>query len=110
MSNEYTALQSIPAPGTSVFGYRRGDEVSGYVVKSWGLVVGDHVVEGDLDESAGPAQTMPRPTAADTRATWESWAIAQGMTPEQAAEASQEDLESADKPAPKKAAAKKSDA
>lgn len=94
MSNDFTALKSIPAPGTAVFGYRRGDGVAADVVQAWALVVGDDVCEGDLTEdTAVPVLARPGPEA--NRAAWESWAIANGMTPEEAAEAGQDDLEAA---------------
>jgi hypothetical protein len=100
MANEYTALRSILAPGTSVYGYHRGQPIMASVVDAWSLTVGTandpdaDVVEGDLpaDEPA-VAPTPRRPTEADNRATWESWAVANGMDAQQAAETSQEDLE-----------------
>jgi hypothetical protein len=93
--NEFTALDSIQAPNTTVFGYRRGDPVGADVVENWGLEVGVHVCEGDLVEGdpSGPAMVRPGPEA--NRATWEQWAIANGMDPEQAAAAPMEDLEAA---------------
>lgn len=95
----YTALRGILAPGTSVYGYHRGAPVAGQVVDAWGLVVGEandpdaDVVSGDLP--AGELESVPlgRPTEADNRATWEAWAIANGMSEQDAAEVSQEDLE-----------------
>jgi hypothetical protein len=107
MANEFTALDSIPAPGTTVFGYRRGDAVGADVVESWGLVVGQHVCEGDLSDDAPGAVPMQRPGPEANRADWEAWAVANGMDADVAAEAPMEDLQaegtpeadSADRPA-----------
>jgi hypothetical protein len=100
MANKYTALRGILAPGTSVYGYHRGQPVMASVVDAWSLSVGTandpdaDVVEGDLPADEVTVAPVPRrPTEADNRATWESWAVANGMDPQQAAEASQEDLE-----------------
>jgi hypothetical protein len=100
MTNEYTALRGILSPGTSVYGYHRGQPVSAEVVDTWALSVGTandpdaDVVEGDLPAEETPAPPIAhRPTEADNRAAWESWAIANGMDAQRAAEASQEDLE-----------------
>jgi hypothetical protein len=100
MANEYTALRGILAPGTSVYGYHRGHPVTASVVDSWSLTVGTandpdaDVVEGNLPADEVVVAPVPRrPTEADNRAAWESWAIANGMDAQQAAEASQEDLE-----------------
>jgi hypothetical protein len=95
MTNEYTALEDIQAPGTAVFGYRRGDAVTADVVSNWGLVVGADVCAGDLPaEDAGEAP-MLRPGPEANRATWEQWAVANGMDPDEAADAQMEDLEGA---------------
>lgn len=91
---EYVALRGLQAPGTSVFGYQRGDLVGESVVEAWGLVLGDDVAEGTEVPEPAPAIPATRPGAADTRATWEAWAVANGMTPEDAENASQDDLES----------------
>lgn len=88
----YIAMGTLSAPGTLVAGYRRGDPVADSVVENWGLVVGEDVAEGELPEVAGPAP-MVRPGVEDTRATWERWAIANGMSEEDAAQVSQEELE-----------------
>jgi hypothetical protein len=95
MPNEYTALDSIQAPGTMVFGYRRGDEVKADVVDSWGLEVGVHVKEGDLDAGETPAP-MVRPGPEANRADWEAWAVANGMSAEDADTATMEDLQAID--------------
>lgn len=97
MANEYTALGPISQPGVDTYavGYRRGDAVTAAVVENWNLVVGEHVVEGDLDEDGPAPATMTRPGPGDNRAAWEAWAIANGMTAEDAAAASQDDLEAA---------------
>lgn len=95
MANEFTALGSLKQPGVDTYavGYRRGDAVTAVVVENWGLVVGEDVVEGDLDEDAAAAAPMARPGEGDNRATWEAWAVANGMSTEDAAAASQDDLE-----------------
>lgn len=87
---QYTARGGIQAPGTAVFGYQRGDDVRASVVEAWGLVVGDHVVEGPLTDDDRPASAPP--SEADTRVTWEAWAVANGMSAEDAESASMEDL------------------
>lgn len=100
MANDYTALRGILSPGTSVYGYHRGQPVTAEVVDTWSLTVGTandpeaDVVEGDLPaDEVDVAPVAHRPTEADNRAAWESWAVANGMDAQQAAEASQEDLE-----------------
>jgi hypothetical protein len=95
--NEFTALHNIYAPGTLALGYTRGSAVAADVVESWGLVVGDggDVCEGDLDPDAPADVLVPRPDAGANRAAWESYAIANGWKAEDAAVASQEDLEGA---------------
>jgi hypothetical protein len=94
MTNEFTALTDLQAPNTTVYGYRRGDPVPPSVVENWNLEVGEHVVEGDLtDDQVPESQKLPRPGDEDTRATWEAYAVANGMDPEEAASASQDDLE-----------------
>ncbi len=97
MANEYTALGPISQPGVDTYavGYRRGDAVTAAVVENWALVVGEHVVEGDLDEDGPASVTMTRPGPGDNRAAWEAWAVANGMSADDAAEASQDDLEAA---------------
>jgi hypothetical protein len=91
--NEFTALETIYAPDTAVAGYQRGHEVPAAVVDAWQLTVGTQVCEGDLDPDApaGPAMTRPGPEA--NRATWETWAVVNGMSAEDAATAGQDDLE-----------------
>jgi hypothetical protein len=100
MANEYTALRGILSPGTSVYGYHRGQPVTASVVDAWALTVGAaddpdaDVVEGDLPaDQVDVAPAAHRPTAADNRAAWEAWAVTNGVDPQRAAEASQEDLE-----------------
>lgn len=90
--SEYTALTSITPPGALVYGYHRGDPVSADVVGSWDLVVGEQVVEGPLPDEA-PAVVMGRPGPEATRAQWEAYAVANGMDPDDVAEATQDDLE-----------------
>lgn len=92
MPNEFTALVDIKAPGTNVFGYRRGDAVTAQVVDSWQLAVGDDVTEGDLPDGALPV-VVSRPDVDAVRAEWERWAVANGMSEQEAAEASMEDLQ-----------------
>lgn len=90
---EYVALIDIPVPGTSVFGYRRGHAVPEPVVQNWELAVGEQVAEGtQLPEGESDA-AMGRPGPEATRATWEKWATANGMSQEDAAVAAQEALE-----------------
>jgi hypothetical protein len=97
--NDFTALRGILAPGTSVYGYHRGDPVTAQVVESWDLVAGEandpdaDVVAGDLPEETPADRVVPRPDEGATRADWEAYAIANGMSPEDATVASQEDLE-----------------
>lgn len=94
----YTALGNLAAPGTLVYGYRRGDEVPDSVVENWGLTIGENgdVIDGPLDAVDTPVGGAPvRPGVEDNRSTWEAWGIANGMTPEEADAASQEDLEAA---------------
>lgn len=98
MANEFTARAAIKAPGTTVFGYRRGDAVSAQVVEAWELTVGDandpeaDVVEGDLPEGVPDEPQMGRPGEADNRAAWEAWGRAHGMSESEAIESSLEDL------------------
>lgn len=100
---DYVALIDIPVPGTSVFGYRRGHAVPESVVQNWELAVGEQVAEGtQLPEDDESGATMGRPGPEATRATWEKWAVANGMSQEDAAVAAQEALE--------KVEAKKADA
>jgi hypothetical protein len=89
---QYTARSGIKAPDTAVFGYRRGDDVPPSVVEAWGLTVGDEVSEGPLpvDDEVRPSGP---PTEADTRATWESWAVANGMDADKAAVAPMDELQ-----------------
>lgn len=93
MTNEYTALQGIMAPNTSVFGYRRGDAVSAQVVDDWALEVGADVCEGDLDPDAPVEPVVPKPDPDGTRGEWEAWALAEGMPADDVATASMDDLQ-----------------
>lgn len=99
MANEYTALDSIQAPGTTVFGYRRGDAVGADVVENWGLVVGEpgnaeaQVCEGDLPDDAAVEPVAARPGPEATHADWQAWAVANGMSEADAENATIEDLQ-----------------
>lgn len=121
MTNEYTALHGIMAPGTSVYGYHRGAPVTAQVVESWGLAVGEandpdaDVVAGDLPADAPSAPVVARPDEGANRAAWESYALANGMSTTDVATASMDDLMAAGEkatPAPRKprSTAKASDA
>lgn len=93
MPNDYTALEGILAPNTSVFGYRRGDAVSAQVVADWALEIDAQVCAGDLDPDAPVDPTVPRPDEGGTRAEWEAWALAEGMPADDVAAASMDDLQ-----------------
>lgn len=110
MPNEFTALTTIRQPGSYAIGYQRGAEVTGQVVEDWGLVVGEDVVAGDLAEEDTPARPVSRPDDGANRAEWESWAVANGMSEPDAAEASMDDLMAAGNVKPKRRAAAKSSA
>lgn len=88
----FTALHTLNAPGTLVAGYRRGEPVDPSVVEAWGLTVGEDVTDGPLEESERVV-AVPRPGPEANRAAWESYAVANGMSEEDAGNASQEDLE-----------------
>lgn len=95
---DYVALRGIQAPGTTVFGYRRGDRVDESVVASWNLNVGtgpDADVAEGTDVPADTATVAVRPGPEGTRADWEAFAVAGGMSEQDAAVASQDELESA---------------
>ena len=99
MTNEYTALQGIQAPGTAVFGYQRGDAVTADVVSNWDLKVGSDVCEGDLLEEVPTSETgAQRPDDGANYATWQAWAIANGMPADQAEDASMDDLQGWERP------------
>jgi len=95
----YYALHTLSAPGTIVAGYQRGHEVPEPVVEAWGLVVGTDEDGADVSEQAptpdAPVPVVPRPGPGDNRATWENYARSRGMSAEDAAAASQEELEAA---------------
>lgn len=95
MANEFTALKDIQAPGTTVFGYRRGDPVRADVVENWGLTLDDDVCEGNLPNDAPVTPAAVRPDEGANRATWEAWAVANGMSAEDAADAPMDDLQAA---------------
>lgn len=89
---DYVALGGIKAPGTSVYGYQRGDRIPPDVVEKWDLTVGLDVAEGtDLPVDELPAPERPGESA--TRGDWEKWAVANGMSEAEAAAVSQDKLE-----------------
>lgn len=96
---DYTALRGIAAPGTAVFGYQRGHEITAAVVAAWGLTVGEpgdpdaDVCEGPIPTDAPTGPVLARPGDGANRAAWEAYAVAHGMTADKAAEASIEDLQ-----------------
>ena len=90
--NEFTALGPIAAPGTSVFGYQRGDAVPAQVVTDWQLD-DTQVCQGDLPAGPAARPAFPVPDETATRGDWEDWAIAEGMDPDQAASISMDDLQ-----------------
>lgn len=93
---DYVARKPLYAPGTAAAGYQRGHAVPESVVENWGLAVGD---TDDADVSEGTTLTdadttpMQRPGPEANRATWERWAVANGMSEDDAAVAAQEALE-----------------
>lgn len=89
---DYVALGGIKAPGTAVYGYQRGDRVHEDVVNRWGLTVGLDVAEG-LDVPPDELPAPVRPGEGATRAEWEKWAVANGMSEAEAAAVSQDKLE-----------------
>lgn len=91
--NEFTALTGLKPPDSMVFGYQRGDAVSADVVENWGLEVGTDVCEGDLsdEETAAPVTQRPGPEA--THADWQAWAVANGMSEQDADGATIEELQ-----------------
>jgi hypothetical protein len=90
---DYVALGPIYAPGSYAAGYQRGHAVPESVVENWDLRVGTDVAEGSELPDDVPAGSMERPGPEATRATWEKWAVANGMSAEDAAQAAQEALE-----------------
>jgi hypothetical protein len=89
----YTALHSLAAPGTLVFGYHRGDPVEQSVVENWGLTVGGDVAEGTIEDIAQSTPVAIRPGPEANRAAWESYAIAGGLSEKAAAAAAIEELQ-----------------
>jgi len=87
------ALHRLSAPGTLVAGYQRGDEIREEVAEAWELVLGEDVSE-ERPDLEPPAPVVPRPGPGDNRVAWETWARANGMSEEDAAAATQDDLES----------------
>jgi hypothetical protein len=93
---DYVALTGIMAPNTNVYGYQRGDRVHESVVSSWNLRIGTDVEEGAELPAEVTSAPAVRPGAESTRADWEKWAVVNGMSEQDAAAASQDDLEAAD--------------
>ena len=89
----FTALRSLTAPGTIVFGYRYGDPVEASVVENWGLVVGEDVTDGPIEDTVPLTPPAARPGPEANRAAWEGYAIAHGMSEKDAAEAPLEELQ-----------------
>lgn len=94
------ALRTIEAPGSLVAGYRAGDEVHPAVIESWGLVVGEDVAEDRPDPDAPATTVVPRPDEGANRAAWEAYALANGMSADDVAAATQEDLEGVEQAEP----------
>jgi hypothetical protein len=97
---DYVALTTIYAPGTSVAGYQRGHAVPEDVVENWSLAVGTDVAEGATLPEDGAGATAQRPGPEATRVTWERWAVANGMSEDDAAVAAQEALEKVEAASP----------
>lgn len=85
------ALHTLRAPGALVAGYQRGDEIHEAVAESWGLTEED--VSTERPGSEPKAVVTPRPDEGANRAAWEGWALANGMSEEDVAAATQDDLE-----------------
>lgn len=91
----YVALTGLKQPGTLYYGYQPGDPVDERVVREWGLVDGTDVqsyADGEPVPTPHPP-ALPRPGDDATRAQWQTWAVANGMDPDEAAETSIEDLQ-----------------
>lgn len=99
MTNAFTALHSLHAPDTLVAGYRRGSEISQGVIDAWGLEEGVDYVAGDLPAESDAVAPV-RPSEEDSRADWETWGRANGMSEQEAAEAPIEDLHAVEAEAP----------
>jgi hypothetical protein len=91
--NAYTALMSFGPPGSLIYGYHRGDPVDAGVVENWGLTVGEEVVAGDLPADALPGAVMGKPDETATRVDWERYAVANGMSEDDASTVAIEDLQ-----------------
>jgi hypothetical protein len=95
----YIALTTLRAPDTLVAGYQPGDPVADEVVEKWELddTQVREVEEGtetDLGTLAAVQPALAKPGPEANRAQMEAYAVAIGaMTAEEAADASQEDLE-----------------
>ena len=89
---DFIALETIKAPGTAGMpAYFRGDGVPASTVENWSLVVGEQVMP--LNTGA-----VARPDDDGDRAAWEAYAIGQGMTVDEAREASLKELRSVPPP------------
>lgn len=84
-NDDYVALRRIPAPGTLVNAYQRGDGVSQSAVDNWEMVIGEDVAPLRSD-------VVARPTDDGSRADWVAYDIGQGMDPADAEAASLDDL------------------
>lgn len=85
------ALHTLRAPGALVAGYQRGDEIHESVAESWGLTEEDVSTERPAGEPE--VAVVPRPGEGANRAAWEGWALANGMSEEAVAAATQDDLQ-----------------
>ena len=95
-NDPYRALRAIKSPGMMYDAYQPGDGVSQSAVDNWHLVIGEDVT---------PVRTgvVPRPEGDAPREAWEAFAIGQGMTVDEAREASLKDLRKIPAPDPEAA-------
>jgi hypothetical protein len=94
----YIAIAPLRPPGSLVAGYQPGDEVTEQVKTDWDL--DDTQVRWvDADEDGRPivpadvAVPVVRPGPEANRATWEAYAVSNGMSEQDAADASMDDLQ-----------------
>lgn len=90
---EFTALQSITAPGSFAIGYHKGDPISADVIERWALTEDVDYVAGGVEAAEAAAAAPQRPSPEDNRAAWETWAVANGMPATEASVAAIEDLQ-----------------
>lgn len=93
----FTALRKIQQPGGLLYPYGPGDGLPAEAVRDWGLVVGEDVMPTNT-------KSVPRPADDADRADWEAFAIGQGMTVEDAREATMRDLRAVPDPDPEQPA------